>query len=115
MACGRGRHEQDDRAPSSGRADHPMGERAGAGRWRAAHLQRVPGMPPAWPPFVITQSYRTPDEDQELGKRASSQRGSLLDVEREAVQALAELDVAEQTAPLHFEQQGIARVDLLQR
>src|SRR5205823_5174085 len=28
--------------------------------------------------------------------------------------ALAELDVAEQAAPLHFEQQSIARVDLLQ-
>src|SRR6476469_4024961 len=41
--------------------------------------------------------------------------GSLLHVEREAVQALAELDVAKQAAALHFEQQGIARVDLLER
>src|SRR3954452_16745403 len=50
-----------------------------------------------------------------MSERAPRGGGSLLDVEREAVQALAELDVAEQAAPLHFEQQGIARVDLLQR
>src|SRR3954462_10892546 len=50
-----------------------------------------------------------------MSERAPRGGGSLLDVEREAVQALAELDVAELAAPLHFEHQGVARVDLLQR